>query len=368
MTTYQYYLVIAFTLLAGPVSAKGVLIKAPNSALPADALSTGYGKCRQDVLAQAEKGPPKGTNLKLSLAGCRDRFPAAAAFDDCKDGAKKTAELDKLHGRQALRQCKKSAETLQLSPNNPLPLILAGGKVYFGGIGLNVPTNLQGLTIPDYSCKSFDKSAKAPQDAEYFLFGNHPRWFSRFAPLTSAEMGRLLATKPGVLGNDGVLVDDFGKLFGPLSSSDSLVYFPMGSCSFTSSPGKALSGMNVYYLLDYESQNAIPYFGIAFYKDRKYVPRVKELEARLLNLLNRGGGEKYQIAAHSKDTVYFASDLLKEFDDEGDPKNVCITPRRHDVIAGIKRRTGKLDYPEYVMVANVKNLCRFGDLLSRRFK
>ena len=106
--------------------------------------------------------------------------------------------------------------------------------------------------------------------------------------------------------------------------------------------------------------------GITFYHESK-APQVNET----IELLKKRFGEGYMVteSRRQKGFVYIARAPLNEFDSEGDPRNLCKQPRTHEFLSAIKIAEAKNLVIDYILVANIKNLCAFGDaFLSKLFK
>ena len=78
-------------------------------------------------------------------------------------------------------------------------------------------------------------------------------------------------------------------------------------------------------------------------------------------------GRNYK--AYSKDatTVFISALPFEEVDRERDPRNICKTPRKHQFVAVIRTLATNANAPEYLLLANVLNLCEYGDRLARRW-
>src|SRR5690606_25246284 len=120
------------------------------------------------------------------------------------------------------------------------------------------------LDPPNFDCERLKAVVKSPKDAQYFLFGNHPRVFAGLEPRKGpALMKALRLTRPAAKGAD---VSGFGRVFGDPRGAGGVVFCPSASCDFDAEPGAMFAGLSAYYLLDAASSTATPYFGIAYYK------------------------------------------------------------------------------------------------------
>ena len=57
---------------------------------------------------------------------------------------------------------------------------------------------------------------------------------------------------------------------------------------------------------------------------------------------------------------------VDDFDEEGDPKNLCLGPRANTELVLIGHYNSKKK-ADFVVVTNVSNLCSFGDKAAGRF-
>ena len=117
-----------------------------------------------------------------------------------------------------------------------------------------------------------------------------------------------------------------------------------------------------HYLIDHGASSVTPYFGIAYYKgDQRRVTTAKLIQALLRTL-----GPTYKSTPKNDYVTFIAAANLTEVDDEQDPKNLCKQPRQHRFVGIVQAHKDKPNKPEYLILANVKNLCDFGDRLAKR--
>jgi len=120
--------------------------------------------------------------------------------------------------------------------------------------------------------------------------------------------------------------------------------------------------MSIYYLIDHVSKELVPYFGIAYYRADQKLVNTRMVANKLQKVL----GDATQANITKPGTTYITQAPISELDEENDPKNICSAPRPHSFLAVVKEFKGKSDQPELVVIANVKNLCHFGDRMANR--
>lgn len=321
-----------------------------------------YQDCAKSATASVKSGKLKPQDLTLAISRCVEKFPGAALFNDCKRNVLKNAKGRDLSALD-FSQCKKIQAAIDLAPQTKVPVYINQSSAFFAGVGLNRDLAVNDLQPPNFTCERFFEAAKdIPNKAHHILFGNNAKMFggasdqSKFLQVLKTKIGKPTKDKKF---ND---VSGFGRVFGDPSSDQSMIYFPSASCDFKGVTGQTLSGLSVYYLPDNEAKIATPYFGIAYYKQTQKTVTTPELVAELSSKL----GPEYK--AYSKDTttIFISAVPFQEVDRERDPRNICKTPRQHQFVAVIRTLATNTNAPEYLLLANVRNLCDYGDRLVRR--
>lgn len=319
-----------------------------------------FEACRKDALGQLKNGSVTKKKFEVMLNTCKENFPGASLYISCKKSAIKTAESKNVSPDQAIEQCKRYLLAASFDPNEPVPIFVDQGQIYFAGIGLNKQVPTSSLNPPNFDCENLATIARNPAQAQYFLFGNHPRMFAGLADLKGAALTKAMKfAKPQTKGVD---VTGFGRVFGDPKASSGVVYFPSSSCNFDADMGGTYSGLSAYYLLDGPSSTVMPYFGIAYFKqDQKAITTPKLVQGLIKEL-----GSSFKSYAKNSQVTFVAAAGVTETDDEDDPKNLCKQPRQHRFVAVVQGRKEAPNQPEYMLLANVKNLCDFGDKLGKR--
>lgn len=317
-----------------------------------------FEACRKDALAQLKAGSVTKKAFESTLSRCKESYPGASLYTDCKKKAVKTAKDKNLSPDKAVEQCKRYLTAASFDPAEPLPFFVEGGQVFFAGVGLNRPSPVSALTPPNFDCAKLTTIAKSPEQAQYFLFGNHPSMFAGLDDKKgSALMKALRLTKPSKKGAD---VNGFGRVFGDPGKASGMAFFPTAACDFDSELGDIFAGLSAYYLIDAASSAVFPYFGIAYFKQGQTAVTTPKLVQRIVKLL----GPNFKPQKKDAQVTFIAAGALSEKDEEKDPKNLCLQPRQHRFVGVVQSRPG--GGPEYMLLANVKNLCDFGDRLAKR--
>ena len=319
-----------------------------------------FENCRKDALGQLKDGAINKAKFETLLNTCKENFPGASLYISCKKSAIKTAQSKNLQPDQAIAQCKRFLIATSFDPDAAEPVFVDNGQIYFAGIGLNKQMPVQRLSPPNFDCERLDAVARNPEKAQYILFGNHPRMFAGLADLKGKALTTALKfAKPMPKGVD---IDGFGRIFGDPKEASGVVFFPSSSCDFEADLGDTFAGISAYYLLDAASSAVIPYFGIVYYKqDQKAVTTPKLVAAMTKEL-----GSSFKSYSKNSQVTFIAAAGVTETDDEEDPKNLCRQPRQHRFVAVVQGRKEAPNQPEYLLIANVKNLCEYGDRMGKR--
>lgn len=327
-----------------------------------------FKKCRFNATKRLKSGQFSETEFKTQIANCQDSFPGANLYIACKKAITKKLGKKPTGGqiKEAIAKCNNLLLSTTFNKNSPLPFFMFKKKLFFSGIGLNNPIPAaKADSLPNFDCSGTDELMQSPEKAEYFLFGNHPKVFSPFRNKDKKELASILKLpkQPDI---NGHYVKGLGKIFGTLNKESS-VYFPTGTCVFDSELGDIFSGLTAYYLIDSEEKTLVPYFGIAFFKPTYKERTVNQLATQMSKIFDQGEAGTFNVQQDDQKFTFLSTQPLKHFDEEGDPRDICANPRPHVFISAIKSRSEEKEYPEYIMVANIKNLCEYGDTVTQRF-
>src|SRR5690606_9989764 len=122
------------------------------------------------------------------------------------------------------------------------------------------------------------------------------------------------------------------------------LYFPSAKCHFDADAGSIFDGLSIYYLIDRRNQEMTPYFGVGFYKQNTKI-NAQALAEKIKNTL----GKNYKVVKNKFNVLFITTQDLWEFDAEGDPMNVCRSPRKHQYLALVKPQGGS-GQAEYSLV------------------
>lgn len=334
-----------------------------------------YFACRKSVLDQAKTETDEERRVaKSGLNACKDAFPAAAIFVECKRDA---LTVKKDQAKEALKACKETYSAMRFEPDQLAPFYHKDGLNFFAGAGLDIPRKIS-RPSPDpedgqqesvsrtlfgnFDCSPLTKAFSDKNVREHILFGNHLNVFGNLATLSKAEQLRLLQPpKVKDKKNKGAafIHHTFGEV-SPISGTAPLAtYFPSSYCFFTKKMGDNFQAMKIYYLIDAKRGYAIPYFGTAFYEKQRQ-PSL----ATLKELVSKNLGSDFAESKLKSGAIIYSRTPITTFDSEGDPFNLCQKPRPNEIIALIKPDpTGQK--AEYLLLSNIDNLCKHGDRLAR---
>ena len=327
-----------------------------------------YEVCRKKALIRAKKaGKGKKDEFVRGVAQCRDEHPLAAMLVECKRQAlidNKGADAAGL--KEVLGQCRKEMASLAFNTKQAVPFALAHDKLFFAGVGLNearkvTPDSERGGDFGNFSCNNLDKAMTAPGAEEYILFGNEPKVFPPLDELLEDQVKKALKLTPKKDGDESYFESAImGRIY-PDKKKRNVAYFPSAYCHFDRKLGSRYDGIKVYYLIDRQKMTATPYFGAAFFRTVDTDETAETLAAKVTEVLGKG----YSTRTNKKGVVFVTKAALKEQDAEGDPLNLCQTPRLHEYLALVKpTKNGKR--PEVLILSNIGNLCKYGDRIAAR--
>ena len=353
-----------------------------------------YFMCRKKIVDKLQKKSTSKAVIQKLLVSCRDQFPGTAAFIDCKKEAAQQFRTDKQKMFVAMNECKSEYKKYGFDPLSPVPIFLGQNEAYFAGAGLNMmrrievppkdgqqdtPTETAPKTdstdLPvtrkpndfgNFSCDPLLETIQGTRPPEYLLVGNHPNAFTPIADLTMEKLRKILkitqsGKRPAPVADTPVKTKIFGEIYQAQSDSEISVFFPTSFCYFENRLSNLYEGIKLYYLVDESRKLAMPYFGIAFYRQDARVAVgtiIKKLAATL------GPGFKQTVTKQG--VHYFTRVPLLEFDEEGDPSNLCKDPRPHDYLALLKETQQPVKGAQFLIFANIHNLCTFGDMISKK--
>lgn len=320
-----------------------------------------YKDCMAAATAAVKAGKIKPEELPAEFGRCTDKFPAAGLFQECKKNLLKSAKGTEISVAD-VAECKKILSRATFDPQDPVPIFVAGWQAVFAGVGLNRSIHMPGTDIPNYNCSHLQNAfSNVSKNAQHILFGNHPRMFLKGAEQQKFLKALQSANSQGAKGVKFNDISGFGRLFGDPNKDQAIVYFPSSSCDFEGNSGQIFSGMSLYYLTDVKNHMAAPYFGIAYYRQGQKSVTTPELVAEVSRRL----GSEFKAYSKDVNTVFISSTPFKEVDRERDPRNICELPRQHRYVAVIHTVKGSPNVPEYLLLANIRNLCEYGDLQAR---
>jgi hypothetical protein len=305
----------------------------------------------QECLKSAAKTATEPTQLPELMKQCREKFPAAGLYTECKQRRLKGLAKGSVNFSKELQECRKLLVAQSFDGVNMVPFFLQDNEMFFAGIGLNQPSTIGALDPPNFSCERLQTAFSDPQRANYFLFGNDPTLFTPTSPDSYKDyLKKQLNPKKG----SSILLPGLGKVDGV--GKDPVLYFPMAACDYDGqTEDKKFSGISLYYLMQYQTKVATPHAGIIFYKDAQL--KTSELARTISSRL----GPSFTAIQKNESTTFFAEADILDRDGEGDPKNLCKKPRLNRFLLVLQSHAGQPERPEFLLVANIKNLCDYGD-------
>jgi hypothetical protein len=336
--------------------------------------SKNYDSCRKELVKKIKNGSLNKFKFTQELNACRENYPASVVYASCKKQLLKKSKNKKTPPNM-LQECRDLQKVLEFAPDNPAPFLVEQGQLYFAGIGINRSQPTSQINPPNFVCTRLQNASKSIASAQYLLFGNHPSTFRGFKNKSPDDilsaLGEGLRPSGSAGGKkarnrstreSGLDYVGFGRIYDKPTSSKALTFFPVAACDFNSETGPQFGALSTYYLIDALAASVTPLFGIAYFKENQTMFTTNDVEEALKKQL----GNEFNIIKKNDSTSFLAISIPEEFDEEGDPKNLCKEPRNHKFFGIVQGQKSKANRPDFVLLASVKNLCDFGDRLSLR--
>lgn len=319
-----------------------------------------YKNCRKKSLNLFKNKKISRKDFKQKIKQCKENFPLANSYTTCKKKALKRAKNDKRALKKMTKKCKERLVAQTFNPKSIIPFELKKNKLLVAGVGFNRSLAVKDFNPPGFNCEKLKTDIKNPSSASYNFFGNAPESFS---PL-KGKMKELSALSTEVTEGEEKyqFVKNLGRIYGGIGNKNAELFFASSSCYYTQKLGAQYTGITIYYLLDTQKQFITPYAAIAFY-DKKQVQKGELTQKVVLAL-----GKEYSINSKKDGKVIFSKRKIENFDDENDPKNFCLDDKIHDNILILKESEKNPEEVDYLLFAHIKNMCKFGNKLSRRLK
>ncbi len=339
-----------------------------------------YQQCLAAVIKKDkgfEQDEAQKARTKRAIASCRDRYPAVSVLIDCK------REMTQAYGdnpqdlKAALQQCRTDYQKLSFDAKDELPFTFHDQLIFFAGAGMNHSVLLRekeddkqpdalymGENFGNFSCTPLLESMFERRSAEYLLFGADLQTYTALKhvdrnKLKDAFTWTPMPKNPGTF--QPVLDRTMGELYWNPADGNVTNYFPSAFCFYNRRLNTPYEAIKIYYLLDRKVRQATPYFGIAFFRPQKG-PQAQELAQKIQEAL----GKSYQVSQPKPDAFLVSAGPTPQLDSENDPKNICTSDPKPTVMAVVHRPI-KDTLADYMILANVGNLCRFGDRMASRF-
>ena len=299
------------------------------------------------------------------LMQCREEFPSIHMINICKANALRDYKDNPTDFKLAMKECRTEYKKLKFDPKDLLPVTWHKDRIYFAGAGLNTPLKMRdknnniGMTenFGNFNCYNPINAQNNKNLIEYILVGND---INSWRPFAHSDINRLVEKFSLSASKKRTYSDILGELNYKPKTKEILNYLPSSFCYFERKLDHSIDAIKTYYLLNLQDNTATPYFGIAFYKANKK-PSVR----KLLKLTKYKWPYNAQVTKTANYTLISQYDV-DDFDEEGDPKNLCLGPRANTELVLIGHYNSKKK-ADFVVVTNVSNLCSFGDKAAGRF-
>jgi hypothetical protein len=354
-----------FVLLASSIEAAAAeKIVRRKSKFDKLAFTEDFETCRKRVLDSWRGKKLDDATVRNEIKKCDDSFPLASYLTKCRQDVLRMKSQDKEAQKQALDACSDRAQSVGVGIKSKFPAAKMSNQVLFAATSF-VPKSGQFSAPPNFDCSDVAEAIARGSSGQYLLFGNQLGVFSSFsstAPRLIARVTKQKAMQDQPGGNKYWHIEHLGRLYEGEKGTEPNLFFPSIGCSYMGKLGPQYETVELHYLLNYRRREAYPYFGIAFLK-KDVVIDANDHESLMVEAL---GSTKISRDKRRSLTIFSKAPL--KFDKDGDPKDLCVSPRPHDYIGMIKSAAEKAQNEGYIVVASVKNLCDFGDIMTRMYR
>lgn len=318
-----------------------------------------FKQCRVKALKTFSK-PKQIARLKKELRSCKEASPQAIEYERCKKTSLKVHKKDISKARNAIEACREVMMAKTFQKKKELPLERVEDRLFFAGVDLNQEIQLGQLDkkLPGFDCTPLKEAMSGEGEPDFILFGNRMTSFSSELKGAAESLNaslKKLSWKKDKSQEQYKDIRGIGRFFG--NDKGQSLFFPTSFCTYARPTGRFYEALKIYYLLNLKEKKLVPFFGLSFYRRSKDVSDEKEIISQLKLEL---AGEFREFATQ-RGAIYLVEDEIAEFDREDDPFDVCHLPRRHKIISVIKARKADDRSAMLMVVANIKNLCHFGD-------
>jgi len=341
-------------LIATQAYAKTQSLKAPTLAKREQ---SSLQKCRKKALIDFQDKKLNKESAKKAIQLCNDQFAGASIYQDCKKNTMIQNRDQPSKLKAGLEQCRKTQQMLSFDRSQPVPLVHWQNKWFFAGINMSLTLPLDFTEPGNFSCSYLQQAASEAKSADFVVFGNRLNAF----PAWQTSKPQVLKQWNAKIAKQGSYWDIKNVRLYPSSGTNSpKVFFPSGPCHLNVEPGNLFKGISVHYLIDRIGQQLVPYFAVAYYKPDQTTLTVSSIAQSARNSL----GDSFHVDSKAKNYQLLTTTPVTVFDDEGDPADLCAAPRPHEIVALIHKSSDDASRPAYLLVANIKNLCEYGDRLT----
>lgn len=312
-----------------------------------------YRDCKIQVVKKIREAELSKRELSRELKICRDRFPAVALLQSCKKTAVKPGGYAVA---EAVKQCQENAVKMLFDQKSLSPFGVKSGAVFFAGVGLNQPHKGNLLSLPHFDCSDLSDPKVEPG---YLLFGDSVENFAQDSASGGLDIVNHL--KSLVKNRKSLVVSGLGEVV--QFTNRQLLYLPTKSCEYSEDVGKRLKALNLYFLTDDKAKISSPFFGVVFYAEGSGRPKLVSVASEIRSQ----GAKLVESASPQSGKIFFGDAPITEFDEEGDPSNLCRRPRKLHWLSAVIADSRYPDLAQSSLIANIDNLCRFGDMQVANF-
>jgi hypothetical protein len=317
--------------------------------------------CKRNTIERAKQD--QDIQVKKEISTCSGKYPIFKALTACQIQHLKNKGLGKSQLLKKVKACKKAYHFSSPKPENSLPIGTLNGELFFAGWPLTSKTTLSALQQAGWSCDHAIKSISAPEQRYFNLFGNDPTIFKRLKPLMRKSLLRKYSKRSqDSSSNENYLnIPNIGRLYSDSKRQNPLLFFGTSTCSLNLNH-KDVRDIQLH-LLNLDDDNFLPFYGLIFYNQTSSAPKLAYANALLTKIVGPPSNHPKE-----KTKKLFSKEKFVVFDKEGDPKNLCKKPRKHKEIAVLSSPIKQKKSLSYILVANILNLCKYGDLIDPRSK
>lgn len=329
-------------MLIGLISVVGSTVM-PHS----QSMAQTYNDCKKEIL---RKNLDDASAVRKALKFCQKKHPIHKSISVCKkDAMKKTEDKRNL----ALKRCGELASYAAYESKSNLPFVLYDRQIVVDGQEFNKVRDFNWIISNGMDCSELTDAIEKFNDANFFFHGMD---LSKLGIKSSLLKKSLKKVQKGEYHFQPFFQLDT-KSKGPLA------FFPVGRCDYTTPKNPFINAVSQFYLIDYTEKKLYPYNIVFFYNENK----APDLNNVRKSISQRSFGRVVS-ETNKKGRVIIADLKLRDFDEEGDPKNICSGEKKSGIFFTVNHHDDQTYKADTALLTNVSSYCSYKMRILRHVK